>query len=73
MAPKTWFRGSDPIDGIWMSSDLEVIGESYITYHADLGDHHPVVANITIQSLLGVNLPEIPPQTQWLKSIVKKI
>ena len=61
LAPNTWFRGSDPIDGIWASSDLEVIGVSYLTHRTDLGNHHPVVANITMQSLLGNNISKIIP------------
>ena len=46
--PNTWFHGSDPIGGIWTFSNMDIIGASYLPYHVDLGNHRPIVANITI-------------------------
>ena len=60
-SPKTWFRGKEAIDDIWFSSDLEVIAASYLPFHGDIGDHRPVIADATIQSILGTNLPKIIP------------
>ena len=60
-SPKTWFRGKEAIDDIWFSSDLEVIAASYLPFHGDIGDHRPVIADATIQSILGTNLPQIIP------------
>jgi len=34
--PKTWFRGADPIDGIWVSSEIDVIGASYLPFDGSL-------------------------------------
>ena len=70
-SPKTWFRGKEAIDDIWFSSDLEVIAASYLPFHGDIGDHRPVIADATIQSILGTNLPKIiPPAARQLNSKV---
>ena len=72
--PKTHFRGKEAIDGIWFSSDLDLISASYLPFHADLGDHRPVVADFTMESVLGKNLKKIvPPKARRLNSKVKKI
>ncbi|KAL7540242.1 hypothetical protein ACHAXR_009967, partial [Thalassiosira sp. AJA248-18] len=72
--PNTWVRGKEAIDGIWVSRSLEIIGASYLPYHADLGDHRPVMVDITVQSLLGTNLKQFaPPAARRLNSKVKGI
>ena len=72
--PNTHFRGKEAIDGIWFSSDLDLISASYLPFHADLGDHRPVVADFTMESVLGKNLKKIvPPKARRLNSKVKKI
>ena len=45
--PNTWFRGKDPIDGIWITNDLEVIRAGYLPFDANVGDHRPVMADLT--------------------------
>ena len=73
-APNTLFQGSDPIDGIWVSFDLEIICASYLPFHADIGDHRPVMVDITMQTLLGTNLPRVVPvQAHRLNLKVEKI
>ena len=57
--PNTHFRGTDSIDGIWYTSDLELRGASYLPFDADMGDHRPVLADFTQASVLGINLPRI--------------
>ena len=32
---------------------------SYLPFHGNIGDHRPVVADTTIQSILGTNIPKI--------------
>ena len=72
--PKTWFRGKESIDGIWISNDLVCKGTSYLPFHADLGDHRPVCIDLTISSVLGTNLPKIvPTKARRLNSKVKCI
>ena len=59
--PKTWFRGADPIDGIWVSSEIDVIGASYLPFDGSLGDHRPVIADLTMSSVLGKHPKHIVP------------
>ena len=59
--PKTWFCGKESIDGIWASTDLDVIGASYLPFDVELGDHRPVVLDITTQSVLGGKMHRIVP------------
>ncbi len=60
--PKTHFRGKDPIDGIWITPDLDVLGASYLPFHADIGDHWPVVADISLTSIIGQEMKQIVPE-----------
>ena len=59
--PKTYFRGSVAIDGVWVTEDLEVTAAANLPFDPELGDHHPVVVNITKTSILGVSGPKIKP------------
>ena len=59
---------------MWFSSEIEVIAASYLPFHGDIEDHRPVVADATIQSILGTNLPKIiPPAARRLNSEVDRI
>ena len=72
--PKTWFRGKESIDGIWVSRALEIIGASYLPFHADLGDHRPVMLDLTVRSVLGGKLQKLtPPAARRLNSKVKRV
>ena len=35
---KTWFRGTEPIDGILVSSEIDVINASYLPFDGTLRD-----------------------------------
>ena len=52
VSPKTWFRGKDPVDEIWVSSEIYGIGASYLRYDADISDHRPVVVDLTMSLVL---------------------
>ena len=54
--PKTYFRGSVAIDG-----NLEVMAAANLPFDPELGDHRPVVVNITKTSILEVSGPKIKP------------
>ena len=72
--PKTYFRGKDAIDGIWVSEEVETSAAAYLPFDPELGDHRPVVANISKRSLLGTQGPRIkPPAARRLNSKVKRI
>ena len=73
-APKTFFRGSHAIDGIWASSDLEILGASYLPFDSSVGDHRPVMLDISLDSLLGKRLNRVVPvKARKLNSKVGRI
>ena len=45
--PNTYFKGSKPIDGIWTTTEIEVTSATYLPYDPELGDHRPVIANLS--------------------------
>ena len=72
-APKT-FRGSYAIDGIWVSRNLEVLGASYLPFDSGVGDHRPVMLDISLDSLLGKRLNRVVPvKARKLNSKVGRI
>ena len=60
--PKTWFRGTELIDGIWTTDDIEVIAALYLPFDAHVGDHRPVIADFSMKSVLGTNTKRIIPR-----------
>ena len=72
--PKTYYKGKDAIDGIWVTQDIEVISASYLPFHADIGDHRPVMADLTTTSVLGNDLPRLVyPRARRLNAKVTRI
>ncbi len=37
--PHTYFRGTEPIDGVWHSQSLEVVSTMQLLFHEGAGDH----------------------------------
>ena len=71
---KIYFKEKVAIDGIWASEVFEVTATAYLPFNPELGDHRPVVANITKTLLLGVSGPKIKPNAaRHLNSKVKRI
>ena len=71
--PKTWFRGSESINRIWVSSEIDVISASYLPFNGLLGDHRPVMVNLTMSLVLGKHLKNIVPvQAHRLNSKVTR-
>ena len=54
--PNTHQEGSKPIDGIWFTPDLTLEKASYLPYDPQLGDHRPVIAQFTQESVLGAKI-----------------
>ena len=46
------------IDGIWTTPEIEIRGASYLLFINDLGDYRVPAMDVTIASLLGMNLPK---------------
>jgi hypothetical protein len=51
----TFFHGPKPIDGFWVTHDLEVSNASVMPFGYGLGNHREFVVNIPIESLVGIN------------------
>ena len=50
-----FFRGSKPIDGLWISSNLDIINACVMPFGYSIGDHRAFILDIPIKSLVGVN------------------
>ena len=53
VAPNTYIRGREPVDGVWASSSLEIVGFKILPFQSSVGDHRGMVFDITMRSLLG--------------------
>jgi hypothetical protein len=51
--PHTYIGGTEPIDGVWHTPDLEVYAVSQLSFHEGLGDHQTVLVDITTHSAIG--------------------
>ena len=49
----TFFRGSKPIDGIWATSDLVVVGACIMPAGYGVGDHRMFVVDFLTSSIVG--------------------
>jgi hypothetical protein len=50
--PHTYFRATEPIDGVWHSPNLEVISTVRLSFHKGGGDHRLVLVNIPTGSAI---------------------
>ena len=65
----TFFRGSKPIDRLWISSNIDVSNDCVMPFGYGVGDHHAFILNIPIESLVGVDPVKIVrPVSQQLNS-----
>ena len=58
--PPTYQRGSDPIDGIFVSEELVPSKSGYLEFGEIPGDHRGIWIDIPNQSVLGYNMNDIP-------------
>ena len=54
-APNTHLRGSKPIDAIFASETINITQGGYDKGHPEISDHRMIWADITLDSLLGVD------------------
>ena len=54
----TFFRGTKPIDGVWVTSDVVIIGACVITAGYGIGDHRLFVLEFLTSSLIGHEPPK---------------
>ena len=51
--PATHSRGSIPIDGIYVSQELEIDSVMALPFHKSIGDHRTMIVDITTRSAVG--------------------
>ena len=55
----TYFRGSTPIDGVWATSDVTVVGSCVMPLGYGVGDHSLSIINFLKSCLVGASTPSI--------------
>ena len=55
----TFFRGTKPIDGVWVTSDVVIIGACVMPAGCGIGDHRLFVLEFLTSSLIGHDPPKI--------------
>jgi hypothetical protein len=55
----TYFRGSSPIDAVWATPDVEVVGACVMPCGFGVGDHRLFVVDIKTESLVGAKPPRV--------------
>jgi hypothetical protein len=55
----TYFRGSKPIDGIWATQDVTIMGACVMPAGFGVGDHRLFVVDIQMASMIGNSPPKI--------------
>jgi hypothetical protein len=51
----TFFRGSKPINGLWVLSDIDITNVCVMPFGYGIGDHQMFVLDITMESQVGKN------------------
>ena len=51
----TFFRGSNPIDGVWASADLDISNACVMPFGYGVGDHRAFIIDIPLESLVGIH------------------
>ena len=51
--PATHSRGSTPIDGIYVSQELEIDSVMALPFHENIGDHSTMIVDIMTRSGVG--------------------
>jgi hypothetical protein len=51
----TFFRGSWPIDSLWVSSDLDISNVCIIPFRFGVDNHRAFILDIPLELLVGVN------------------
>jgi hypothetical protein len=55
----TFFHGSRPINGMWVSSNLKISNACVMPFGYSIGDHRVFILDIPIESLVGIDLVKI--------------
>jgi hypothetical protein len=55
----TFFQGSKPIDGLWVTSNIEITNACVMPFGYGIGDHQMFILDVTMESLVGKNLTKV--------------
>jgi hypothetical protein len=65
----TFFRGGKRINGLWVTSDLDIANVCVMPFGYGIGDHRTFVLDITMESLVGKNPTKVArPASRRLNS-----
>jgi hypothetical protein len=69
----TFFCGSQPINGLWVSKDLDISNACAMPFRFVVGDHRAFILDILLELLVGVNpVKIIRPVSRCLNSRLPK-
>ena len=51
--PNTYFRGKQPIDGIYVSQEIEASSLLSLSFHEGVGDHRTTIVDFSTASMIG--------------------
>ncbi len=51
----TFFQRSKPIDGLWVTSNIEITNACVMPFGYGIGDHQMFILDVTMESLVGKN------------------
>ncbi len=52
-APYTFIDDSEPIDGVYHTYNLEIMGITELSFHKSVGDHRTVLVNVATRLVIG--------------------
>ena len=55
----TFFQGSKPIDGVWVTADIRVCNASIMRVGYGIGDHRLFVINFASSDIIGNTAPKV--------------
>jgi hypothetical protein len=65
----TFFQGSKPIDGLWVTSGIEIANACVMPFGYGIGDHRMLIIDVTMESLVGKNPTKVVRlASRWLNS-----
>ncbi len=51
----TFFQGSKPIDGLWVTSNIDIVNACVMPFDYGIRDHQMFILDVTMESLIGKN------------------
>lgn len=51
--PRTYIRGSGPIDAVYHSPGLEITSVAQLSFHEGVGDHRTIIVDVSSRSMIG--------------------